>query len=64
MFSMEDLKNVLTNTKSGKAPGEDDLDAPGEVHKMLLALYNRINHEGNVPDKSGGSLNLQERRYG
>ena len=43
VFSMEDLKNVLTNTRSGKAPGKDDLAtklvkyAPVEVHNKFIA---------------------------
>jgi len=55
VFTMEDLKNALINSKSGKAPGENDLAAdlfkyaPGEVHKRLLALYNRISHKEKVP---------------
>ena len=55
VFSMEDLKNVPTNTKSGEAPGEGNLAAelvkyaPGDVHKRLLALYNRISHKVKVP---------------
>ena len=59
---MGELKQVLTNAKTNKAPGYDQvptefyINAPDELLEVLLRIFNFILESGKVPNSFGRAI--------